>query len=90
MDSFLKQIIVKSVMLEAFDAVLNRQFTAQEANANKTAKKLREYSFLAGSASDVESDLQAGLINVNSIFLSSSPSHIYSLSPTSINFKGYG
>ena len=44
-------------MLETLDVVLNRQFTAQEANANKTAKKLREYSFLSGSASDVESDL---------------------------------
>ncbi len=61
MDSFLKQIIERSVVLEACDVVLNVRSKPPDAIVQKTAKKLWEYSCVTGVSADLQSFLQAGL-----------------------------
>ena len=84
MDSFLKQMIQKSVVLEAWDIVLNVHNKPPDAIVQKTVKKLWEYSCVTGASADLQSNLQAGLVNVNSIFLVGNTSPVYSACPSTI------
>jgi hypothetical protein len=84
-DSFLKQLLEKSVILEAWDVVLNaRCTTAPDAMIEKAVKKLWGYSCVTGASVDLESNLQSALVNVNSIFVASNTSPVYSVCPSSI------
>jgi len=84
MDSFVKQVIDKSVMLEVFDVVLGLLPTASPARVNKTVKQLWEYSCLNGSLPELGSGLQADLMDVNDIFATNATNNIYSILPSSV------
>lgn len=84
MDTFLRQIVEKSVRLEAWDAVINGRSTPPDGIVQKTVKKLWEYSCVTGASSDLESELQAGLVNVDSPFVGDDTSPVYAVCPTSI------
>ena len=84
MDSFVKQIIEKSVMLEAFDVVLGLMPIAPPARVNKTVKQLWEYSCLNDSLPELGSGLQTDLMDVNFITASNAANCIYSILPSSV------
>lgn len=77
MDPFVKQIIERSVMSEAFDAALTLLPTAPRAKVINTAvQQLWGYSCIAGSSVELESDLQAGLMDL--------VNKVYCLTPSSV------
>ncbi len=84
MDSFLKQIIAKSVTLEAYDVVLSLLPSAPQAKVNKAVKQLWEYSCVNGVSAEIGSELQAHLMDVNSIFSANETNNVYRLSPSSV------
>jgi hypothetical protein len=68
MDSVVKQIVEKCVMLEAFDNVLNMlPSPVAQVKINKVVKQLWRYSRITGSSVELESDLQTGLMDVLSV-----------------------
>lgn len=81
MDSFVKQVIEKSVTLEAFDVVLS---LVARARVNKTVKQLWEYSCLNSSLSELGSGLQANLMDANFSFATNATNSIYSILPSSV------
>ena len=84
MDSFFKQVIEKSVTLEAYDVVLNLLPSAPQAEVNKAVKQLWEYSCVNGVSAEIGSELQAHLMDVKSIFSADETNNVYRLSPSSV------
>jgi hypothetical protein len=84
MDSFVKQIIEKSVMLEAYDAVLSLLPSSPQAKVNRSVRQLWDYSCINGSSKGIGSELQTDLMDVNSIFLANETNSVYRLSPSSV------
>ncbi|KAL3791298.1 hypothetical protein ACHAW5_006330 [Stephanodiscus triporus] len=84
MDSFLKQLIEKSVTLEAYDVVLSLLPSAPQAKVNTAVKQLWEYSCVDGASAVIGSELQADLMDMNSIFLANETNSVYRLSPSSV------
>jgi len=84
MDSFFKQIIEKSVTLEAYDVVLSLLPSAPQAKVNKAVKQLWEYSCVTGVSAEIGSELQAHLMAVKSIFSTDETNNVYRLSPSSV------
>lgn len=84
MDSFLKQLIEKSVTLEAYDVVLSLLPSAPQAKVNTAVKQLWEYSCVDGPSAVIGSELQADLMDMNSIFLANETNNVYRLSPSSV------
>jgi hypothetical protein len=84
MDSFFKQIIEKSVTLEAHNVVLSLLPSAPQAKVNKAVKQLWEYSCVTGVSAEIGSELQAHLMAVKSIFSTDETNNVYRLSPSSV------
>lgn len=80
----MRQMIEKSVVLEAWDAVLIANTSPPHGIGQRVVKKLWEYSCVTGSSAGLESALQSGLVNVNSFFLDGNTPPFYSLCPSSI------
>jgi hypothetical protein len=84
MDSFVKQIIEKSVMLEAYDVVLSLLPSSPQAKAKKSVQHLWDYSCFNGSSAGIGSEPQTDLIDVNSVFLANETDQMYRISPSSV------
>ena len=85
LDKFVKQVIEKSVALEAFDKILNMFPVPSSSKVNKAVKQLWGYSCIVESAAELESDLQAGLFDLGSFFLATKNTNdVYCLSPSSV------
>jgi len=81
MDSFVKSIFKRSVALDAFDAILGLLPITPKVKVNKTVKQLWGYSCIVGSSAELESDLQTGLVNLDS---NDSTHNVYCSMPSSV------
>lgn len=83
-DDFIKDILKRSITLEAHDEVLNQPSTISPSKTSKCVKQLWNYSCIAGTLVGSETELQAGVMNLEAPFLDNAGNDACSLMPSTV------